>query len=189
MKKNVKICLIIAAVVIVLAGAMAGVMAWFFSSGIHTIGGNGHIELTSNGYILNESGEVLDEATLAAHATASGSGLIGKIIGLFDSRQELSLTGFPTVTAGETTQFTLYEFGGSRFLQTSVETQAEGDFLDFLSSLITTKYNVYLSDDNTMKYVKIEQDDPQSNEPNTFYFLCANSSEDAAARFHELKLG
>lgn len=189
MKKSIKICIIIAAVVIILAGAMAGVSAWFCSSGIHTIGGNAHIELTSNGYILNESGEVLNEATLNANITTSGSGFTEKILKLFDSQRELSLTGFPTVTDDETTSFSFYEFGGSRFLQTSVETQAEGDFIDFFASLIQTKYNLYLSDDNTMKYVKIAQDDPESNDPNVFYFISADSSEDAVARFHELKLG
>lgn len=189
MKRSIKICIIIAAVIIILVGAMVGFFAWFLSSGVHVAGHNIHIELTTTGYILSESGEVLNEATLATHATNFGSGLVGKIIDQFDSQQELSLTGFPAVTVGETTFFTFYEFGGSRFLQTSVETQAEGDFIDFFASLIRTKYNLYLSDDNTMKYVKIEQDDPQSNDPNVFYFISADSSEDAVARFHELKLG
>lgn len=103
MTKKTKIILIISAIAAVLAIAVAGVLVWFFSPGIHVLFGHIHLEVSETGCIMNENGEVLGEATFAADGFAQNSKTVS------DGEFTLSLTGFPAITEEDTRGALAYE--------------------------------------------------------------------------------
>ena len=136
---------------------------------------------------MNQNGEILNEATLTVKGTAPGN-FIGKVLNIFDSNFQLSLTGFPEITKEDDADTFSSQRSVSQYSihTTKVTFNSTGTGPIPTEDLTSfTFYTVFVTGEKEFVSCKVEVSD--SND--TLYFLCAGTPEEAQERFQELNLG
>lgn len=102
-----KVLLITLALIVILVFVAACMIWYFLSPGVHFLFGHIHLDISESGYIMNENGELLGEATF----TAQGFALNAETVS--DGKFELSLTGFPVISKEDSCGALAYQSNGT----------------------------------------------------------------------------
>lgn len=170
MNTKKKIIFIICGVILVFALAVAGVLIWFFSPGIHTLLGVTHAELSMEGYIVDYNEDTVEYGELTVNCTARDTGSDGVV----EKERPLSiaLSGYPAIEPGD--------YSAAR----TSSTQDDGimEFSVYKSVSVTEHITYRLLIDTEQSQVLMCAVIVDSNDTNQqYYFIPTNNPDTAPA--------